>query len=83
MLNVVPLRESPSLTDIVAQIRAFADRVETGEHGEVSTVFVLMPCTGDYPKVWGWGDITGTNDPVVQLELAKLWLLTNLVERAS
>ena len=80
-LTVVPLREGPPLTDVVAQIRAFADRVEAGEYGEVDAVFALMPRENDYPKFWGWGDITGINDPVVQLELAKLWLLTNLVKR--
>ena len=80
-LTVVPLREVPSLNDIVAQIRAFADRVKAGEYGDVDAVFAVMPREGDYPKFWGWGDISGGNDPVIQLELAKHWLLTNLVQR--
>ena len=82
-LNVVPLREGPPLTDIVAHIRAFADRVEAGEYGEVEAIFALMPRDNDYPKFWGWGNIVGINDPVVQLELAKMWLLTNLVTREA
>lgn len=81
--EVVQLHEGPSLNDIVAQIRAFADRIEAGEYGEVDTVFAVMPRTGDYPKFWGWGDITNVNDPVIQLELAKHWLLVNLVERRA
>lgn len=80
-LTIVPLREGPPLTDVVAQIRAFADRIEAGEYGEVGTVFAVMPRQGDYPKFWGWGDVAGVSDPVVQLELAKLWLLTNLTSR--
>ena len=79
--EVIRLRETPSLRDVVAQIRAFADRIEAGEYGEVETVFALMPRAGDYPSFWGWGDITGTNDPVIQLEMAKLWLLMNLTKR--
>jgi|GEM_PF-2953456 len=82
-LNVVPLRETPPLTDIVAQIRAFADRVEAGECGEVGTVFAMVPREGDYPEFWAWGDMMGRNDPVVQLELAKLWLLNSLIPARS
>jgi hypothetical protein len=80
-LTVVPIRDGPSLNDVVAQVRAFADRIEAGEYGEVDAVFAVMPRAGDYPTVFGWGDINGTNDPVIQLELAKFWLLTNLVKR--
>lgn len=80
-LTVVPIREGPPLSDVVAQIRAWEDRIEAGEYGEVDAVFALMPRQGDYPTFWGWGDITGTSDPVVQLELAKLWLLMNITRR--
>lgn len=80
-LNVVPLREGPPLTDVVAQIRAWADRIEAGEYGEVSSVFALMPRDNNYPTLWGWGDTSGVGDPVVQLELAKMWLLANLTKR--
>jgi hypothetical protein len=80
-LNFVELSQKPPLTDVVANIRAFADRIEAGEYGEVDAVFALMPRANDYPKVWGWGEVSGVKDPVVQFELAKLWLLTNLVER--
>lgn len=81
-LTVVPLHVGPPLTDVVAHIRAFADRIEAGDYGEVDAVFALMPVGGDYPKFFGWGDITGANDPVIQLEMAKLWLLMNMTKRA-
>lgn len=83
MLTVIPLREGPPLSDVVAQIRAFADRIEAGDYGEVDAVFALMPRANDYPTFWGWGNISGINDPVVQLELAKLWLLNNLTVRSA
>ena len=79
--EIVHLRDGPSLNDIVAQVRAFADRIEAGEYGEVDTVFAVMPQAGDYPKFWAWGVVDGGNDPVIQLDLAKLWLLMNLVQR--
>jgi len=81
MLTVVPLHEGPSLNDIVAQVRAFADRIESGEYGEVDAVFAVMPRARDYPQLFGWGDVTGSNDPVIQLELCKLWLLTTMTVR--
>ena len=81
--ELVQLHEGPSLGDVVGQIRAFADRIEAGAYGEVSTVFAVMPVAGDYPKFWGWGDITGGNDPVIQLELVKLWLLLNMTARGT
>ncbi len=79
--EVIPLREGPSLMDIVGQIRAFADRIEAGEYGEVDAVIALMPRAREYPTLWGWGDVTGANDPLIQIELCKHWLLMNLVER--
>jgi hypothetical protein len=81
-LTVVPLREGPLLTDVVAQVRAFADRIEAGEYGEVDAVFAVMPRAGDYPTIWGWGDTSGPNDATIQLELAKYWLLTRMTLRA-
>lgn len=80
-LNVVQFSDSPPLTDVVACIRRFADRIEAGEFGEVDAVFALMPRQNDYPTVFGWGAVAGTNDPVVQFELAKMWLLMNLTAR--
>lgn len=74
-----------NLNDIPAQLRAMADRIENGdESGQaVTTVFCVVPVKGAWPRVFGWGDVEGQNDPVVQFELAKLWLLTNLVERLA
>lgn len=79
-LKVVEI-SSPPLTDIPAHLRKLADAIEAGEHGEVGALFAVMPVEGGYPTVWGWGDIERKNDPVIQFELAKMWLLTNLTIR--
>lgn len=72
---------SLNLNDIPAMLRRLADQLEKGEWGEVETVFLLMPQSGDFPKLFGWGNVTGTQDPIVQFEMAKHWLITNLVSR--
>lgn len=79
--EVVQLHSGLSLNDIVGHLRGMADRIEAGEYGEVATLFAVMPDASGYPDVFAWGDVTGTNDPVIQFELAKMWLLTNLTER--
>lgn len=81
--EIVPLREgAPLLTDIPGMLRRLAEQVEAGEYGDVETLFVVLPRNDDYPCVFGWGDVTMGNDPVIQLELAKMWLLQHLVARS-
>ena len=70
--EIVTLHEK-SLQDIPAQLRALADSVEAGEYGEVDTLFALMPRSGDFPKMWAWGDAGGQDDPIIQLQLALHW----------
>lgn len=82
MSNVVLLRDgAPALTDIPGMLRSMADEIEAGEHGDVAAAFLLLPSADGYPALFGWGDITGANDPVIQCELAKMWLLTNITSR--
>ena len=78
--EIVKLHESPPLNDIVSQLRKLADHIENGEV-EADGAFLLIPRPGDYPTVYGWGDVTGRNDPAVQFELARMWLMMNLVHR--
>lgn len=70
-----------NLADIPAMLRNAADRIESGEWGKVETVFLILPQHNDFPKLFGWGNITGINEPIVQLEMCKHWLVTNLVSR--
>ena len=78
--EIVTLREN-TLRDIPAQLRAMADRIEAGEYGEVESLFALMPRGGDFPKMWGWGDVSGPNDAIVQLQLALHWHCQAMVGR--
>lgn len=81
--EIVALREgAPLLSDIPGMLRRMADQIEAGEHGDVAVAYLVLPIDEDYPKVFGWGDVAGGNDPVIQFELAKMWLLTNLVTRS-
>ena len=80
--EVVQLHDgAASLRDICAHLRSLADQIEAGEQGEVDAVFLIIPVQNDWPRVFAWGDVANVNDPVVQLELAKMWLLQNLVAR--
>lgn len=72
---------NPTLNDISGMLRRMADQIETGEWGKVEGAFLLIPIADDYPKLFGWGNVTGLNEPLVQLELAKHWLCQNLVSR--
>lgn len=74
-LNVIPLREGPSLQDIPAQLRALADRIEGGGYGEVEALFAIMPREQSYPVILGWGVNDGAYDPIIQFDLARQWLV--------
>lgn len=81
-LNVVQLHDGPSLQDIPAQLRALADRIEAGQYGQVETLITMMPKDGDFPTMWGWGDIAGQRDPIIQLNLALHWHCASLTARS-
>lgn len=74
-LKVVPIHEGPSLQEIPAQLRALADRIEAGEYGEVDGLFAVMPRERDYPTILGWGLNSGAFEPIIQLDLARQWLV--------
>lgn len=68
------------MRDVPAMMRDLADRIEAGEFGDgVKAVFVLQR-EGDYPLVFGWGDITPA-ETVMELEMAKLFMCQNVVGR--
>jgi hypothetical protein len=79
--EIVKLHDAPLLTDIVGMLRRLADQIEAGEHGEVETLFAVMPTSGGYPRLFGWGDVSGQCEPLIQLELAKAWLVNNMTAR--
>lgn len=79
--EIVKLHHGAALSDIPRQLRQLAEEIESGEYAEVDSLFVLMPVVADHPRVFGWGDVSGQNDPIIQLELAKAWFVNNLVQR--
>lgn len=72
-LKVVPLHDGrPSLNDVPARLRLLADQIEAGEYGEAVTLLALITRPADWPVTFGFGDIDGQNDPIIQFELAKM-----------
>ena len=69
------------MNDIPGMLRRTAERIEAGEFGKIDAALVLIPRHGDYPTVFGFGDVERENDPAIQCELAKMWLLSNMVQR--
>lgn len=69
-MTVIELRKAPLVNDIPGQLRQMADAIEAGEHGDVTTGLFLLPVSGDWPEVFGWGDIDGENHPIIQFQFA-------------
>lgn len=79
-LKVVPLGVN-NLGDVPAMLRNLADKIENGAYGQVTSMIALMPRDGEFPVLFGWGDIEGPNHPIIQCELAKNFLVENLITR--
>lgn len=79
-MKVVPLHTSPTVTDIPGQLRQMADAIEAGEVEAHSALFIV-PQTGDWPLVYGWGDHLGDHGNIAVLELTKHWFIQDNVAR--
>lgn len=79
-LRVVPLRESPSLSDIPGQMRQLADSIEAGELEPEAVLCIVA--TGGWPIIYGWGENLGDYGNIGLLELAKTWFTNNRTERS-
>ena len=66
---------------VSTMLRQLADSIDRGEIEGVEAALVLLPLDGGYPRVLGFGDMTGVNEPMIQFDLAKQWMLGNLVQR--
>lgn len=64
-LNVVPISPSAPLSDVPAQLRALAARLEAGEYGDINAddfvlrVACVIRATRMEPVVFGWGGVEG------------------------
>ena len=81
MAEILKLRDA-LLTDVPAQLRALADRIEAGEHGDVDTAFAVIPVVDDFPLIFGWGLNCSQADCGWTLHLAQHWLAETLTRRA-
>ena len=73
--EVITLHDEPSLQDITGHLRSLADRIDNGEYGDVEGLFAIMPREQQYPAVFAWGCNSGAFEPIIQLELARQWLI--------
>jgi hypothetical protein len=80
MADVVQLRDMPKVSDIPGQLRAMADRIEAGEQ-EAESVLFIIPQTGDYPAIFGWGESMGDQANILTCELAKAWFIREYLPR--
>ena len=69
-LKVVALRSTPSLSDIPAQLRGLAAKIEAGEV-EADAALCIIPQDNALPALFLWGDNYGPYADIAMLELAK------------
>ena len=68
ILKVVQFNQgAPSLNDLPALLRNKADEIERGEL-DATTMYLVAPVDGDFPRLWAWGNVDGDNHPMVQLQ---------------
>lgn len=79
-MNVVQFPEN-NLQDVPANLRRLADDIEAGRYGDIATSYTILPQTGDYPLVFGFGNVDGPNDPMIQFQLALYWFCRNMTGR--
>lgn len=79
-MKIVQLSGKPSLTDIPGRLRWLAGEIEANRI-ESKSAIVLLPISGDYPRIYGYGDVEGENHPVIQLEMAKTAFILNVMRR--
>lgn len=79
-MKVIPLHQGPRITDIPAMLRQMADQIEGGELEARSALFIV-PVDSGWPRVFGWGKHLGDHGNIAVCEMAKTWLINNLVAR--
>lgn len=80
-LTVVPIREDTTLVnDIPGQLRALADRIDAGEI-EAESAICVIPVSGDWPIIYGWGEDMGDLGRIGLLQLAVTFFATRITAR--
>ena len=76
----IPLRSTPPLNDIPGRLLQLAIDIESGEV-EAESVLVVIPSSGDFPAIFGFGEHLGEYGNIAVLELAKTWFVNNQTAR--
>lgn len=80
-LTVVPIRDDTTrVNDIPGQLRALADRIESGEL-EAESMLAIIPVEGDWPILFGWGEDLGEYGRIGVLDVMRAWLVGRQVAR--
>lgn len=81
-LKIVELNKT-SLLDVPTQLRQLADEIEVSDYKSNLVVVVRKIDHEDYPLIYGFGKgADDTPNAVMELELAKMFLLNNIVRRS-
>ena len=81
--NLVLLHDGrPPLSDVPCRLRLLADQIEAGEYGEITASVVVLEGDADWPAVFGFGDMGDARSAIGLCELAKAFLVQNVVSRA-
>lgn len=78
--NVVVLHDT-RISDIPGMLRKLADAFEAGEE-TAPGLLVVIPQEGDFPAVFGYGEHLGDYGNIALLEMAKVFMVNHLTERA-
>jgi hypothetical protein len=81
MSDIHQLRPGPALNDIPGQLRQIADMIERGEV-EASSALFIIPRTGDWPDIYGWGGHLSDYGNIAVCEIAKTSFINNNVVRS-
>lgn len=80
--RVVPLRPGRALlSDIPGMLRQTADQIENGQIKDVEYALFIIPRPGEWPAVYGWGEIKDDYTNIGILELTKIWFAQQRTER--
>lgn len=80
MTNILEFPVQTLINDIPGMLRQTARQIEDGEISADSALFII-PRPGDYPDIYGWGDVDDSMGIIGLLEIAKQFFVVNEVER--
>lgn len=80
-LKVVAIRSTPPVSDIPAQLRDLAAKIEAGEI-EADAALCIIPQDNELPALFLWGENYGPYADIAMLELAKSAIVQRFVSVA-